>query len=572
MYHSQNTSSNCIETFETAVAVFHRTGNGYKHKENITNQVIRKCCPRNFCYDSQRHTCTNSSLGRNTLVSFSPIGLFHCLVIMDYKISSTSNAFNEINRTHMLVNDLSRVVSKDSMCFDKETSGEYIIRICEDLKICEAMRCIHKCCPDGHSFVNGSKCEKTWIHGINLELFSGAVEDFQDNFAIIHGYSPLYPIQHYMKYRINSRGTFFVSDRDGNKTYLASERSYCFEHATKGGRTLGYVLFRFFPNIEDVPLDTKFMVNRWAMAISVVFLLITSLFYIFTKETRKVFGKCLVSLCFSLLILFVMLAAYIPFKKNLLEKRYSHVCKSVGFLITYLSFSCFIWFQVLCFDIYRTFGSSSNQIVVDKKKRNMRRFLYFSLYGWGVPLLLTSLPALFHYKDVLPAPIRVEVAVTKCIIEKRDGNYAEIVFRIIPLTIIQVADIILFVKTIRYCLKVRKDIQKLSENNSKKKRFSVKQERLVLVIKLSVTMGMLFLFELISSFVDFKMNPTTANIEIIWDVINCLQGLFIFIIFVCKKKTFEGCKKRIDIDRLRKISLTSNTRVTSVPASTRRIR
>ncbi|VEN63018.1 unnamed protein product [Callosobruchus maculatus] len=69
------------------------------------------------------------------------------------------------------------------------------------------------------------------------------------------------------------------------------------------------------------------------------------------------------------------------------------------------------------------------------------------------------------------------MAITKCIIEKRDGNYAEILFRIIPLTVIQVIDMVLFVKTIRYCLKVRRDIQKLNENNSKKKRFSVKQER-----------------------------------------------------------------------------------------------
>nr|CAH7749254.1 unnamed protein product [Callosobruchus chinensis] len=495
-------SVKCMEAFGTSIAVFNLTSSGYSQERNITDQLIRKCCPRNFRYDAQTHACSNFSLEMATWDQIFPIGLSHCSVIKDYQVLSMTDGLTVMNDTHVRLDQFSRVIQKISACLDETTRGGFIVRICEDIDICDKTKCIHKCCPDGQSFVNGSRC--------------------RNDFATVHGFSPLYPILRSMRYQLDSRGTLFVWDSDGNRTYRSSERSYCFEHATK-------------------------------------------------NETRKVFGKCLVNLCFALLILFVMLAAYIPFKKKLLEKRHSHVCKTIGFLITYLSFSSFIWFQVLCFDIYRTFGSSSNHTIVDKKKRDLRRFLYYSLYGWTMPLLLTSLPALFHYVDILPDPIRVEMAITKCIIEKRDGNYAEIVFRIIPLSVIQVIDMVLFVKTIRYCLKVRRDIQKLNENNSKKKRFSVKQERFGLVIKLSVTMGMLFLFELVSSFTDFKSNPTTATIEIIWDVINCLQGLFIFIIFVCKRKTFEGCKKNIDVERLRKISLTSTTKVTSVSSSAKRV-
>jgi hypothetical protein len=37
-------------------------------------------------------------------------------------------------------------------------------------------------------------------------------------------------------------------------------------------------------------------------------------------------------------------------------------------------------------------------------------------------------------------------------------------------------------------------------------------------------MGMLFLFEVVSSFFDFSTSSKTEYVEIIWDTINCLQG------------------------------------------------
>lgn len=48
--------------------------------------------------------------------------------------------------------------------------------------------------------------------------------------------------------------------------------------------------------------------------------------------------------------------------------------------------------------------------------------------------------------------------------------------------------------------------------------------RLILILKLSVTMGISFVFEVVSSLVDFSANSQTEYVEIIWDTINCLQG------------------------------------------------
>lgn len=55
--------------------------------------------------------------------------------------------------------------------------------------------------------------------------------------------------------------------------------------------------------------------------------------------------------------------------------------------------------------------------------------------------------------------------------------------------------------------------------------------RFGLVAKLLITMGVPYLFEVVSSFYDFKMNSVTRIIEIAWDLINCLQGKFLFRFF-----------------------------------------
>lgn len=43
-------------------------------------------------------------------------------------------------------------------------------------------------------------------------------------------------------------------------------------------------------------------------------------------------------------------------------------------------------------------------------------------------------------------------------------------------------------------------------------------------------MGISFFFEVVSSFFDMKEMGTIAMyVEIIWDIINCLQGMYIFL-------------------------------------------
>lgn len=89
------------------------------------------------------------------------IGLPDCKIIQDITShTSTSNLGN---------------ISVEDYCTDRTEDGTELVRICtSDFEICKFAQCVHKCCPDGFSFVNGSHCQPTFIHGLDLN-FSNSI-------------------------------------------------------------------------------------------------------------------------------------------------------------------------------------------------------------------------------------------------------------------------------------------------------------------------------------------------------------------------------------------------------------
>lgn len=120
--------------------------------------------------------------------------------------------------------------------------------------------------------------------------------------------------------------------------------------------------------------------------------------------------------------------------------------------------------------------------------------LQYSIYGWGVPFLLVIIIILLNVSSVLPESLHPYVGVKKCYMENtaarklrlitqrsissilfsEPGNYAYNLFITLPVLLQQVANIILFVKTLIHCLKIKGEIQRMNE--STKKNYSVGRE------------------------------------------------------------------------------------------------
>ncbi|ERL95382.1 hypothetical protein D910_12646 [Dendroctonus ponderosae] len=108
---------------------------------------------------------TNERIGQNTKVIVVPERVTRLkwkLAGQDIKShTSTSNLGN---------------ISVEDYCTDRTEDGTELVRICtSDFQICKFAQCVHKCCPDGFSFVNGSHCHPTFIHGLDLN-FSESIQ------------------------------------------------------------------------------------------------------------------------------------------------------------------------------------------------------------------------------------------------------------------------------------------------------------------------------------------------------------------------------------------------------------
>jgi hypothetical protein len=83
-------------------------------------------------------------------------------------------------------------------------------------------------------------------------------------------------------------------------------------------------------------------------------------------------------------------------------------------------------------------------------------------------------------------------------------------------------------------------------------------------IKLFIVMGISWLLEVIATLFEYPAELWYAS-----DIFNCLQGLLIFIIFVCKRKVLNAFKKRLgmQVRPARGTTATTGTTMLSSPGT-----
>lgn len=531
-----NTEGECTDSNTNGFFVY----NLHKGKilsKNPIKATYQKCCPLQHTYNPLHRSCTKETNLTEGYLPYSliKIGLPHCKVILDTKLEN-------LDAVEKYFED----VRDENFCLDKNSQGGYIVRRCEDdLKVCEERRCIKKCCPDGQSFYNGGFCKDTFVHGLKLEeqYYSDFIEDVTDEYELIYGTKcPQVSLlrKNTIQYTITKNGKFRYY-YNFSESFLEEDwsefKNYCLEHATKGS-TSGYHIFMCYS--KEVP--EKFTFTLWAKILSCVFLVITVGIYVYLDEIKSTFGKILISYC---LTMFCLITTLIVSHLHLSSLKID--CKIRAYLIIFLNLSAFAWVNIMSLDIWWTFSTSKRAIGSDQRRKDLKKYLLYCLYGWGLPLCHLVLIITLEQTEILPNVIHPYIGVYYCIIE--DRNYARILFLLVPQLVFQVINTVLFVKTIVYCVRVKNEINKMnhSSKSTESQKFSVNKERLILIIKLAIIMGFFWIFEVTTAFFSNmkKYSTFTKQLEVIFDNITCLQGIYIFIIFICKKKTLNRIKSKM---------------------------
>lgn len=161
-----NHTEECVEAHENSVYIFNSKNETFTKIREVIDEIPHKCCPYGFVYNVQKHSCDEASQASKDKQGIITVGLRHCQVIIDHTYDFFNFTEPNFNKTHIFIED--RTIPKDKYCIENTSTGGTVVRVCDGMKICEDVRCLSKCCPDGQSFVNGSFCTDTFVHGFDI--------------------------------------------------------------------------------------------------------------------------------------------------------------------------------------------------------------------------------------------------------------------------------------------------------------------------------------------------------------------------------------------------------------------
>ncbi|XP_073994351.1 probable G-protein coupled receptor Mth-like 3 isoform X2 [Rhodnius prolixus] len=243
------------------------------------------------------------------------------------------------------------------------------------------------------------------------------------------------------------------------------------------------------------------------LLISDLFLVITLIVYMAFPTLRDLQGKSLMSftacLCLGYFLLAIMQLEYFGFYIS------TEFCLIMGFILYYLLMSSFFWLSVISFNIWR---SASWQITWSDAQLGIA----YNVIGFGSPAIFLIAAILAHHTP--GNHIKPDFS-KSCWFSGKSETWA---FFYGPIGILLCFNIVFFALTVMRLWKDYKDSNPGS-------RIQVLRFKCLLYLKVFLTMGISWIFE-IGSYI-FELDIWHAT-----DIVNCLQGVIIFIVMVATRR------------------------------------
>ena len=282
---------------------------------------------------------------------------------------------------------------------------------------------------------------------------------------------------------------------------------------------------KLFYYIKDYP--PALVAILCALALSIICLLLLLIVYCMLPELRTLPGLNLMSLSFAFLLLQTYIAVGMA-----LYFRVGQVLKipcgaKIEITEKFTLYSIIMNAVVNVFHLRKTFCGNT---LVKSDENKWKTFLKYSVFSWGVPLIITIVYIVLVKTDVL----RFQVDSTRCVSRLNNSDWLTGMEKYGLPGCLFLYIIVMFIFTayrIRQKLKASSSIAQKS--NSVKKRNSF-----VLLLKLSTTTA-ISLLPLI-----FEKKHIDHNITVAFLIVAFLSGFYIGIAFVFTRKNYRLLKKK----------------------------
>ncbi|GAB6030803.1 hypothetical protein CHUAL_007650 [Chamberlinius hualienensis] len=313
--------------------------------------------------------------------------------------------------------------------------------------------------------------------------------------------------------------------------------------------------------VEPRRQETHFLYAS-AYIISSIFAFLTLLVHLLYPHLNY-HAKSLLCHIISLLTMYITMSI-----RSFVTDYNSDFGRLLLFGLQYVSaLATFLWLNVLAFELWKVFSNLQvNMGALGLQQPKKRWFIAKCCYAWGIPLALCMLIIGLSYDSSSSNYFDLPFA-SKSNVSWFHSDKTMFYFFYLPIIIILIENVIFFALTIWHIRSASRGTDMLNTN--------VSRRLLRVCVKLFVVMGIFWFAEVISWHFSYE---TDEAVWYVTDLINALQGLAIFLVYVCKRSTWKMLKKRwkgqkgkgknskstssTSAERTRKISNISNTGIT----------
>ncbi|KAK7791058.1 hypothetical protein R5R35_007149 [Gryllus longicercus] len=420
---------------------------------------------------------------------------------------------------------------------------------------CDRIPCVFKCCGEGLMMrLNDTLC----VDEVGYNRTESEESDVLKGF----NFFSKDPCLEYGKYILDPSdpGDAFSFSENGilqvGGHLLYPKGQFCVEQVVSQPGV--WQAFVCFTTPEDEPIaSTNMIFYPLFMLVSEPFLAATFFVYAAVPELRNLHGLVIMShvatLFFAYLTLVIVQLAATSMPYN--------GCILSAFIIYFAFLASFFWLNVMCLDIWWTF-SGFRPMRGSVKEREHKKFIIYSLYCWGSPLIMLIICMVMDlHPDIPDSYIKPGFGELKCWFKSNLGNF---IYFSGPIAILIVCNIILFILTAVKIQQVKRGTKILKKQDSRRHNEEEENnaQRFNLYFKLFLVMGVNWIMEIVSF--------AAGGPDEFWyvtDIANTLQGVLIFIIFVWKDRIRKLLMERFCPGRAantNSLNNSSSTRTTGI--------
>ncbi|XP_037779956.1 LOW QUALITY PROTEIN: uncharacterized protein LOC119576370 [Penaeus monodon] len=272
------------------------------------------------------------------------------------------------------------------------------------------------------------------------------------------------------------------------------------------------------------------------MTISLVFLLVIAVCYCATPIILNNTGWY--HLCHVVSLIIAYFSSVIEFFNSALQPI---SCIGFAMLKQFGYLSAFFWLSVLCFDVWRTFRGLNNRL---RPPRPIPPCVY-RVYAWGGPLVICSVTLGLQYVDAADVPwlIKPHLGDYKCWFA---AGMEQLVFFYLYIAILLFANCLFIGHT--YWIKRKMDESlaalRADKNGNGKKTAPVVHSKRNYYSEFKTKFLLLALMSScwVAEVLSWQIKP--AEIWALTDILNTLQGFFIFVVFMQDRQKRQHLKEK----------------------------